>query len=66
MQEKQGALEFLAPDLIDTLFTLEFANIGIQNLTIEPSQAGQDAIKRVKVECYFERIDLTEGGPGLE
>ncbi len=64
-QEKHGSIEFLGPDLSETLFTLEFTNIGIKKLSIEKSQAGQDAVKRVKVECYYERIDLSDGD-GLE
>ncbi|MBX3156968.1 MAG: phage tail protein [Deltaproteobacteria bacterium] len=63
--QKSGAIEFLSPDLKQTLFTINLFEIGIANVTIDKSTANTDSIKRVKFELYVGRMDI-DGSLGLE
>jgi len=56
--EKGGHLEFLTPDLKETLFTLNFFHLGIFKLTPEKVEAGSENIRRVKAEMYCENIEF--------
>ena len=56
--EKTGRLTYLAPNLQDQLARLDFFNLGIFKLATDTTEAN-DAIKRVKVELYCERIEFT-------
>lgn len=53
-EEKTGALTFLAPNLKDELGEIKFAGIGIFNISADKGEAGNETIRRVKVECYVE------------
>lgn len=59
-EEKNGKLEYLAPNLSDVLFTLEFHNLGIFKLAAETVEAG-DQIQRVKAEMYCQQMTFTPG-----
>ena len=59
-EEKNGKLEYLAPNLSEVLFTLEFHNLGIFKLASETFEAG-DQIQRVKAEMYCEQMTFTPG-----
>ena len=60
--EKQGSIEFLSPNLEETLFTVELANVGIHGIAIEKSQAGQEEVKRCKIDVYVESMSIKYGG----
>ena len=54
--EKGATLEYLTPNLKETLFTLTFGNLGIFKLTPEKVEAGNEQIRRLKAEMYCETI----------
>jgi hypothetical protein len=65
--QKNGSLEFLAPDRSDVLFRINLYEVGLHHLAMAPSQANADAIKRMKFELYVGRMDLDGGGSlGME
>jgi len=53
-KEKRGTLEYLTPDLKESLFTITFLNAGIFKLDLEKVQTGTDAIRRLKAELYVQ------------
>ena len=53
-KEKGGTLEYLTPDLKESLFILTFSNVGIFKLNPEKAEAGSDAIRRLKAELYVQ------------
>lgn len=57
--ERGGTLEYLTPDLKETLFTLNFYNLGIFKITPDKAEAGAEAVRRVKVEMYCEDIKFS-------
>jgi hypothetical protein len=59
-EEKNGKLEYLAPNLSDVLFTIEFHNLGIFKLASEMVEAG-DQVPRVKAEMYCQQMTFTPG-----
>jgi len=61
-KERGGTLEFLAPDLRESLFTLTFRGLGIFKLAPEKVEVGREAIGRVKAEMYCEDIGFAYGG----
>ncbi|MDP1770401.1 MAG: twin-arginine translocation signal domain-containing protein [Nitrospirota bacterium] len=61
-RERPGVLELLAPDLKEVLLTVNFSNLGIFGFTPDKQMVGGDAIRRVKVEMYCERLTLAQGG----
>lgn len=61
-RERPGILELLAPDLKEVLLTVNFSNLGIFSFAPDKQMAGGDAIRRVKVEMYCERLTLAQGG----
>jgi hypothetical protein len=54
--ERDGTLEYLAPNLGQTLFTIQFENLGIFSLAPEKGQSNSDSIRRVTAEMYCEAI----------
>jgi len=58
-KEKTGTLEYLTPNLQETLFTLNFRHLGIFKLTPEKVEAGSENIRRIKAEMYCEEMDFT-------
>lgn len=54
--EKGGSLEFLSPNLSETLFTVTFAHVGIFKLTPEKVESGSENIRRIKAEMYVEEM----------
>lgn len=59
-REKSGTLELLAPDLKETLLTIEFHNVGIFNINL-PGTAADDQIPMVSVDLYCERMAFFTG-----
>jgi len=59
--EKNGSLEYLTPDLKETLFTINFTHLGIFKLTPEKVESGSENIRRVKAEMYCEEIAIVPG-----
>jgi hypothetical protein len=57
-QERDGFIEFLAPDNSTVLFTVNLNRLGIHKLSIEKSEANAESIKRCKVELYLESMEL--------
>jgi phage tail-like protein len=53
-KERAGTLEFLTPDLKETLFTITFSHLGIFKLDLEKVASGVDAIRRLKAELYVQ------------
>ncbi len=60
-KEKGGALEYLAPDLKEVLFSLSFAHIGIFKLSPDKVESGSENIRRVKAEMYCEDMKFNYG-----
>ncbi|HYL09121.1 MAG TPA: phage tail protein [Candidatus Acidoferrales bacterium] len=60
-KERGGTLEFLTPDLRESLFTLTFRGLGIFKLAPEKVEAGIESIRRVKAEMYCEDIGFAYG-----
>jgi len=56
--EKNGSLDFLTPNLKDSLFTINFHHLGIFKLTPEKVESGSENIRRLKAEMYCEDMDL--------
>ncbi len=64
--QKHGSIEFLSPDRKTTIFTIEMFYMGISSLSMVPSTANSDQIKRVKFELYMENMQMDSGsGLGL-
>jgi hypothetical protein len=55
-QEKSGTLEYLTPNMKETLFTLTFDHLGIFSLTVDKAAAHGGHIRHVKFEMYCEQI----------
>jgi hypothetical protein len=60
-EEKNGKLEYLAPNLSDVLFTIDFHNLGIFKLAPEKGEAGSDQIQHVMAEMYCVQMTFTPG-----
>lgn len=54
--ERNGTIEFLAPNLNAVLFTLDLSRLGIFRVGRERSEAGAEVIARLRVEMYCEQI----------
>jgi hypothetical protein len=59
--EREGFLEYLAPNHEDVLFTVNFERMGIHSLDVEKGQANESSIKRVKVTMFVESMTLDYG-----
>jgi hypothetical protein len=53
---KVGTLEYLTPDLRESLFTLTFRGLGISELTPEILARGDEAVRQVRAAMYCEDI----------
>ena len=60
---KTGQLDYLSEDMRESLFTLKFTDLVVVSLTSDKTGAGNEAIRRVKVEMYSERMQFTVGKP---
>lgn len=58
-KEKTAQLTYLAPNQKDEIGRLDFLNVGIFKIAPEKLEAGSEAIRRIKVELYCERIKFT-------
>jgi len=58
-EERSGMLEFLTPNQQTPLFTLNFGHLGIFRMSPAP-QAQTNAVPLVKVEMYFETMQLNQ------
>ncbi len=59
--ERNGLLAFIAPDLREELFALNFYNLGLFKLTPDKMEAGSENIRRVKAEMYCEQMKFNYG-----
>jgi len=57
--EKTGTLEFLAPDLKEVLFTLEFKGLGIFKLEREAPAGTGETIRMLRASIYCEELVFT-------
>ena len=60
--QKSGAIEFLSPDRKQVIFRINLFEVGLLFVGIEPSQANQEQIKRVKFEMYVHKMDIDGSG----
>jgi len=56
--EKQGHLEYLAPDCKTVLFLVQFHNLGIIKFMPDKLESTSEKPRNVKIEMYCERIDF--------
>ncbi|MDQ3065649.1 MAG: phage tail protein, partial [Actinomycetota bacterium] len=64
-KEKTGVLEFVDPSRTDVLLAVEFRGLGIFKVASDTSEAGEQAIRRIKVELYCESLTVAfTGGSG--
>lgn len=56
--QKTGYLEFLSPQRDRAIFRINMSDMGLASMQILPSQANQDAIKRVKFELYVGKMEI--------
>lgn len=61
-RERPGILELLSPDLKEVLLTVNFSNLGIFSFTPDKQESNAEAIRKVTVEMYCERLTLAQGG----
>jgi len=59
--KRNGALTFMDHALTSELLTVNFQQLGLYNLTIDKSEANEEAIKNCKIELFFEEISLSLG-----
>lgn len=64
--QKHGYIEFLTPDGKQTIFRVMLDEMAIVSLSVAPSTANADQIKRVKFELFVGRMDIDGAGLGLE
>jgi hypothetical protein len=57
-QEKPGTLE-IRDNLLSPVLSLQFSNVGIARLTRPPVEAGNESIRRLQADLYYERLSLT-------
>jgi hypothetical protein len=57
--ERPGLLEWVSPDLTTVVASVQLQNLGIFNYAPEPYSSGTDAVSRVLVELYCERLSLS-------
>ena len=60
---KTGQLDYLSEDMRESLFTLKFTELVAVSLTPDKTGAGNETIRRVKVEMYSERMQFAFGKP---
>ncbi len=54
--ELSGQIEFLSPDLKETLGTIELLHVGIFSLEQEAAEANKETVQRFTVELYVEEM----------
>lgn len=60
---KPGQLDYLTEDLRESLFTLNFTHLVVVSLTPDKTGAGNETIRRVKVEMDCARMQFSFGKP---
>lgn len=56
--QKSGSINFLSPDRKKVLFRINLFEVGLVSLSVEPSKANEEQIKRAKFELYIHRMEL--------
>jgi hypothetical protein len=64
--QKTGSIEFLSTDRAKTLFEINLFEVGLVSLSVMPSTANSDQIKRAKFELYVGRMEIDGKGLGLD
>jgi hypothetical protein len=59
--EKDGEIQFLAPNGHDVLMSVALNKLGITGVSIEKSDASADKIKMAKIDLFVEDLDLLPG-----
>lgn len=59
--EKNGVIEYLSPNLQETLITVKFMGLGIFKITPDKLDAGSEKIRSMKIEMYCETVDFSYG-----
>jgi phage tail-like protein len=60
-KEKEGAIHFLSPSRDKELMTVELKGVGITSLQVDKGDGTTDAIKRIKVGLYVEKMHMDYG-----
>ncbi len=60
--ELKGKLEFLAPDGMGVLGTIELSNVGIFGISDGATSANADSIRTIKAELYVEKVSFASKG----
>ncbi|MCE9573960.1 MAG: phage tail protein [Deltaproteobacteria bacterium] len=61
-QEKQGAIEFLAPDHKTVIYRIKLTNVGIKSCMIERSASNDANTKKIKFDLYVGQMDIDGEG----
>jgi hypothetical protein len=56
--QKSGAIEYLTPDHKQTMLRINLYQVGLKSLSIVPSKANEEQIKRVKFDLYVDRMEI--------
>lgn len=59
--EKSGTLEFLASNLREVYFTLNFSNLGIYRVTADKVESASNAIRYIEAAMYCENMSFVVG-----
>lgn len=64
-REKGGTLEYLSPDLRESIFSLSFHKLQILKLVLSPVQANSESARMVTAEMYCSELALSYGPAAL-
>lgn len=56
--QKSGSIEYLTPDRKQTMLRINLYDVGIKSLSVLPSKANEEQIKRVKFELFVNRMEI--------
>ena len=63
IDEKTATLYYMAPDMKQKLFALNFFNLGVFKIAPEKVEAGAESVRRIKVSMYCEDIKFEYTNP---
>ena len=63
IDEKTATLYYMAPDMKQRLFALNFFNLGVFKIAPEKVEAGAESVRRIKVSMYCEDIKFEYTNP---
>jgi hypothetical protein len=62
--QKSGSIEFLSADRKQTIFRINLSEVGLVNVSVVPSKANEEQVKRLKFELYVHQMNI-EGSSAL-